>query len=285
MKRLIALAVLSCSAVSYASPREIYDLVYLPNAGTTYGFSELNYIKGSFETNSTDVDFGGYALSQTVGHAFTDRLSLQGNLSYSNVVFDPDGGKNFDHSGISDPRITARFRAIDEDLRVDVFGGAVVGLGDSEIKANGDRNRQSGGSSLFIGTQFGKTIGDYQWAVLGQLQHNMTRDQEDKSKSDEYEIEPHNELLLGVESQKKIKENSLVRAYAQVNMVETADIDENTTTISPSTDYIFGGEYRHLLSKDLMLRAGLDYNIKNQDTGTNKDYNFWRLNLGANYQF
>ena len=46
MKRFLAVCLLTVSTVSIAADRNIYDLMYLPNAGTTFGQTDFNLIKG-----------------------------------------------------------------------------------------------------------------------------------------------------------------------------------------------------------------------------------------------
>lgn len=285
MKGFLALGLLTLSSVSLAASRDIYDIMYLPDAGTTFGFSEVNYVSGKIESN-VDTEFSGYDLTQVIGHSFTDRLSVQGELSYNTTRFDPSPGNTYDWTGLRDPKISARFRTMDEKYRLDVFGGVVLGFGDQEIKANRDQNNVSGGPSFFFGSQVGEKKENYQWALSGTFQHNLARDVNDKPRGQNYETDAHNEITLQADSLMKLKEVSFLRTFISARMVEASDRDTLTpTTIAPQTTYKLGAEYQHLCSKNLLARLGLDYNTINVDTGNISEYHFWNFRIAANYQF
>lgn len=286
MKVLLALAVLATSASALAADnREIFDIMYLPNTGTTYGISEFNLINGEAEVFNQDLELSGHRLSQTLGHSFTDRLSLAATLGYQNIETEIDGvNGSSESSGLSDPTLTARFRAMDESFRFDVLGGATLSIMDSELEDNGDSTTATGGSSLFVGSQVGGKSESFQWAVLGQLTHNFEAETDQDSQGDVKE-DAHNELVLRLDILNKLAEKSFLRSNVTANFTEGYEDDQspaNETT--GQTAYGIGTQYQHLLSTDLLLRAGVDYNKVN-DQGLVKDLSFWVLTAGANYEF
>lgn len=101
MKVLLALAVLTTSAVSLASERAIYDIMYLPSAGTTFGISEAQYSKRTIDADAGETDISGYGVSQTIGHTLTDRFGLAVSMNYANFEVDPENDTKHDVKGLS----------------------------------------------------------------------------------------------------------------------------------------------------------------------------------------
>lgn len=287
MKLVLALAVLATSAASVAASRDIYDIMYLPNAGTTYGFSEASLLSGETEGKNGlgDTETDGFTLNQTIGHALTDRLSLQASIGYAELEADPDGGSKVEQSGISDPTISARFRVMDEAYRFDIIGGALISIMDSEQERNGDTDNLQGGHALFAGAQFGQKTESFQWAVLGQFTYNMERTVETSAK--DIDIDQNNELLVRGDILNKLAEKSLLRSFVSVDFSEILESDDLSpkTVQAPSTAYAIGTEYQHLISKDLLARVGVDYTMINQDSAYVDSDTAWNFNIGANYQF
>lgn len=297
MKLILALAVLATSAASLASSRDIYDVMYLPSAGKTYGFSEATYVSGKADGKSKDLgggstaeglnyDVKGYTIQQTIGHAFSDRFSLQASLNYANNRINfADDSHNQERKGISDPTITARFRAMDENFRLDFFGGALVSLKKAEIKNNEDRNNLQGGHALFAGAQFGQKTETFQWALLGRFTYNMDRTFE--TTGSDLDIDSNNELLLRADFLNKLADKSFLRYFVSANFAQRQDADVSTASTfeAASSNYTAGAEYQHLFSADLLGRIGTSYNIKNQDSSYSEDFKSWNFTVAANYQF
>lgn len=289
MKVFLALAVLATSAASYAADnREIQDIMYLPNTGTTYGFSTVSFLNGEIESDAGDSEITGMSLNQTIGHSFTDRFSLQASLGYNNTETDEDftGGSKTEATGLTDPTISARFRTMDEAFRWDVIGGATIGLGDSEIDSDGDSNNFQGGSSLFAGTQFGGKSTSFQWAIAGILTHNMETTVDDDNAADEIKNDANNELQVRLDLLATLGEKSYLRPHLLANFTESFEDDQSPAEETASaTTYEVGAEFQHKLSNDLMLRAGVDYGIINTRTAQIDDFSYWNFLAGANYQF
>lgn len=287
MKKIITLTVLAASTVATASERKINDLMYLPQAGTTYGISQGSYLKQNIENDGPgETDQDGITLSQTFGHAFTDRFSLSATLDYANLTTDPSGaGQSESHTrGISDPTVGARFRTMDETFRWDIIGGVGIGLGDHKIDSDGDQDFKQGGNSLYVGTQFGATNEYFQWSLLGQLTHNMEATTKDDTTNTKIKDDANNELLVRGEILNKLASDSYLHSNLGANFTEQFD-DDNDGSTAASTTYNLGTEYQQILSQDLMLRAGVDYFMINRDTGNIDNNTGWLLTLGANYQF
>ena len=284
MKAFLALAVLATSVSAVAASREIQDLMYLPNAGTVYGFSDFNYVDIKIGGDDFTNDSDGFALTQTVGYAPTDRLSVQGTLGYTKSDSESKSGGTSEDSeakGIRDPNVQVKFRAMDEDFRLDLIGGAIISLGDSEIDDDGDSNYYQGGHSLFAGAQIGKKTDYSQWAILAQLQHNM-KSTTDEDSAGKVKDDAHNQLTLEASLLTKIAESNYIRTSATALMIEEFE-DDNDATYTASTSQTFGAEYRYLFSKDVMLKVGASHGF----VSTFKRGRFQNTTYlaGLNYQF
>lgn len=284
MKALLAVVVLASAATVYAdTTRSIYDIMYLPKAGTSFGFSEVEYSRDRTEFKGTDSKtvIKGFGFDQTVGHSFSDRLSAQASIGYGSYT-SKTGSTEFDIDGLTDLNLSAKFRTMDEKYKWDLIGGVVAGLADSEVESNGDTNLAQGGSSVFLGTQFGSTFNGMQWAVLGQYKHNM------KATTDvpggEVEDDANGEFLLRADVLNKLAEKSFLRSHLDANFTETFEDDANGETVA-STKYTLGTEFQHLCKANLLLRAGVDYSMVNHDANIVDNHSVWAFRLAANYQF
>lgn len=287
MKKLLAVAVLATTTAAFAAAdRAIYDVQYLPNAGTTYGQTEWSFAKAEVEADSGDEDIDGWVLTQTVGHAFTDRLSVQASLNYADLTSDPQGGSETDFAnGISDPTITARWRAMDEAWRLDVIGGALISLGDKE-NDNGDLNNYEGGHDLFLGAQIGQRSDKMQWAVLGQYTHHMEATTDVKG-GQEIDADAHGDWTLRADLLNKFSEKSFLRSHLTGMWTPKYDTEQGTTEDSEASSAMWelGTQYQHLFSQDLLAFAGVDYRTTSEDTSDQDSNTAWIYTIGARYQF
>lgn len=287
MKFFLALAVLATSATAFSASRDIYDIMYLPNAGTNYGFTEVGYLTGEVKGKSgqVDTDISGYGFEQTLGRSFSDRLSVQVAMDYVNGEIDPDGGSSIDQSGLSDPTFTARFRVMDEDMKLDILGGLLLSLGDTEIESNGDLDNRQGGHAVFAGAQVGKKMEGMQWAVQGLLTRNFERTYD--TSGGDADVDANMDLLVRGDLLNKLAEKSFLRTHLDINFEGMQESDDTApeTVVAPTTTYTLGAEYQHLCSENLLARVGVDYISINNDTGYTKSDNRWKLFVAANYQF
>jgi hypothetical protein len=284
MKFLLAICLIAFATVAVASDRAIYDLQYLPNAGTTYGFSELGLSQGRVKVESFDytVDYQAWVVKQTIGHAITDRLSISANANFTHVDSESDfaGTKSTDSTkGISDPTISARFRALDESLRLDFTGDVTIGTGDSTTKGHETNNKQGGNSARF-GAELGVKQDGLQLTGIAQLNHSAKSTSE--SDGTESKDDAHNEFVFGGAALIKAAESSYLKGSLTATFADEYDGSDDSTT-SSSTLYTIGAEYQHVISKDLLARVGVQW--LNGHADQIESYNLYTLIAGANYQF
>lgn len=290
MKKFIALAVLVGTTSSFASDRDIFDIMYLPDPGTTYGFTTGEFADGERESDELgDLEASGYAITQTIGHAFTDRFSIEASLDYTNLEYDPESADEYDLTGVSDPTVSARFRTMDEKFRWDVVGGATISFMDREIESNNDRNNLQGGHSLFVGTQFGVKTEIMQWALAGLIVHNMKTETEfevDGGNDVDVEDDANNELIVRGDLVNKLGNNSYLRSNIQASFTEEFEDDQNPEQkTAPSTTHQIGTEFQQLFSEDVLFRAGVDYQQRHELSGQIDSIESFIYRLGVNYQF
>lgn len=285
MKVLLALAVLATSATSFASERALYDIMYLPTAGTTYGFSEAEYLDIAIggRSGAGDIDASGYGLTQTIGHSFTDRLSVEAAIGYGDVRLDNEDARNTNQSGLSDPTLNARFRVMDEAFRFDVLAGALFSIQDSEIDSDGDADNLQGGHAVNLGAQFGAKNEYFQWAVLGNFTYNMDREVEIANSNED--LDSSNDFLLRGDILNKLTEKGYMRSFVSANFNDIVESDDAGTFEPSSTKYTIGTEYQHLCTENFLARAGVDYGKVEQDSGFESSNSQWTVRLAANYQF
>lgn len=281
MKKFIVIAALASSAASYAAS-DIYDVMYLPAARTVYGLSTLGAVSGEFIDESSEGDTSGYQFSQTVGYSLRDNLSLSLDLNYLKGEDEEDDGVKRGSKGLSDPSLNARYRFKDGDYRLDFLGGVRLSVADAKIDVSSGNNAEatnaSGRNGLSVGTQFGKKSDEFQWAVLGLVTRNFEGEVELSGTQD---LSSSNDLLLRTELLKPVSEKSFLRPFLSAEF--KGKIEGDNEFMAASTLYKVGGEYQYLRSQNVLLKAGIDYSTVNQSSF--KDYAFWTMNIGANYQF
>jgi hypothetical protein len=301
MKLLAGLCLIALTLPSFAADRDIYDLMYLPQAGTFFGRTTgtiiSGEIKGGGAPDGIDVDFdgdiSGYGFRQEFGYSLTDRFMLQIGADYQNVRSSSEvtvaGLGEFESKnttkGLSDPSIIARFRALDEDFLFDLYGGMVIGTGDSETDGDKANNKQ-GGNSLILGTEFGAKQDNLQYAFNFQLKHNFEATNKDKDEDGSLttKADAHNEIQFGASIQPRLTENLFLSGFATVSFTDEYDDNQEGTTAS-QTVYSLGAELRLALAESVMLFGGATYNKVNTNSGYLDDYHIWFFQGGALYQF
>jgi hypothetical protein len=289
MKLFVAICLLVSATVSLAADRAIYDLQYLPNAGTNYGISNLGLASGTQETSLTDSKITGWVINQEVGHSFTDRFLLSADLTFQHIDANTDvdspgvSDVNATTKGISDPSINGRFRVMDEALRIDVVSNLIVTYGDSKTEGSQTNNSQ-GGDSISLGVEAGQVTDTFQY--VGTASINRVFEATDKTDGVTTKDDAHNEYLLGAAGLFKIAEASFIKGILSAEFVD--DYEDNDTTdtsgdTASSTTYTVGAAYQYLVSSNLIVQAGL--NASSINTAGVDSYHLYILTVGAKYQF
>ncbi|MFL5785326.1 MAG: hypothetical protein ACJ76H_11985, partial [Bacteriovoracaceae bacterium] len=79
MRKLLGAVLALCSFSAYSVERSIWDIQYLPKAGTVYGQSLISYASGETKQNTT-ADIYGWRFSQSVGYSFSDNFLLTARI-------------------------------------------------------------------------------------------------------------------------------------------------------------------------------------------------------------
>lgn len=285
MKKLIAIAVLATTTASFAaSNSSINDLQYLPNAGTLFGETNVNYLSFSdtiFDgTGEARASTEGYVLAQNIGYALRDNFSLSANLSYSNSKSRFTGDSSTTSSGLGDIGVNGRYRLVDADNRLDILGTVSISPGDEEVKSDGDSNAFSGGHSLSVGAEYGAKKEHHQWAVRALLTHNLKSTEDNKDDDVKYKTDAHNSIGFAAQLLTKITDANYIRNFAGVDFTEEYEDNQDNST-SGSTVYTLGSEVQHVLSNDVFLKLGATALMPANGTSTV----VMLYNFGARYQF
>lgn len=299
MKRFLALSLLVVGTNAFAdTTRNIYDLMYLPKAGTAYGFSELAYGYGqatlfdeSSRTDIADVTRTQYSFRQTVGYSLMNNLSLQAAIDYGGdtLKVDAKGGASLDDqdsSGVSDLDLLARYRLVDDTSKWDLLVGGSASFGDSK-SPNGskDGNRMTGGHSATAGVQYGSMMGGNQFAAG--LRYTHFFEATDKTAGVKTKSNAHNSVALDLQWLVGIADQLFLVPRGSLSFSESFNDDQGGKT-EGLTQANLGAELRYVVSNDLMLRFGLDYvNLENSVADEVEYREDWFVNatVGANYQF
>jgi hypothetical protein len=288
MKKLaIAFFVLASSAM--AAERNIYDLMYLPKAGTNFGITEAGLVSGNIEIEALgetyDADLSGSTIRQTVGRSFSDQFAIAINAAYSNLKsdFEESAGSDSDSTtkGLGDPSVEAKYRLVETEITLDVIGELTIGTGDSKIDEDNKANNKQGGPSYFLAVQAGKKINDTQLAVsLGVESYGKQKTDNDGSKTTD---DARNEWQMGASALiKAASDNGFIRGSVNAAFDEEYKDNEGEKTAS-STTYELTAEYLHVMNANLLITAGITKTQTN--SATFEKFEFWGLSASATYQF
>lgn len=301
-KVLFSLPLVIASTGAFAqNSRSIYDVMYLPKAGTLYGFSTVSAKMGNSEsfnqttrTKTSTNDLTGYAFHQTVGYAVADQLSAAVTMNYTHQELEVDTvgstKDTFKKNGVSDPTFDFKFRALDSAFLVDVLAGGTIGLQDSKsATATKDGNNFQGGHSAYVGAEFGRKLEKRQYSFKALVNRHL--ESTDKTSGTKTKTKEHNSYLLQATGLFNITGNTFVKPHASMRFTDRHKDNQGTTYFQKST-FNLGLELQHALSANLLLRLGAIYenNESNRsDDGTSrieerKDYVATFI-AGANYQF
>lgn len=283
MKRLLVLALVAGASTAYAdSSRALYDLMYLPKAGTVYGISQANLLKGRIMdksgTSAFKIDVDGYTFEQSAGYSLTDMFSLTAKIGYNDISLDNGGS---DSTGVTDPNVLGRFRVFDSEFRLDLLASATISLGDSKTKSNGDSDARNGGHDVAGGVQLGHKFTDWQWSTTALLRHYFEATT-DVSGSGKTKDDAHNELSLMADVLFRVDTAANLKFMTSAILTERYEDNQSSSTAS-SNRYLIGGEYQYLVSNDFLVRGGLSYSIIKANHIDQND--LFTFSVGANYQF
>ena len=291
--------------------RDIYDLMYLPKAGTIFGQTYYVSSAGTSEikfngAKFAETEYSALSLEQIAGYSFSDRLAAAVRVDYAlkqtaEVDFKvaADDIKR-ESKGLGDPKLEVKYRLLDQTnygINLDITPSYSFKTGDSELADNKhDGNNKSGRNSYGLDVTIGKKFTDAQWAVFiayEQMEKNTAKDQTTKEKSKE---DAHGETSLGAAFQRHMNEKWIFDIAAIYSLTgEHKDIDEDKTftkypaqaslSINPQITYASSKDLAFLLRLDLISTT--DYKTKDE---TNSELKYEKnsaanLLLGAKYQF
>ncbi len=278
-----------------ASDSNVWDVQYLPKAGSLYAQSGLSYSSGEAKKSSTTAIFG-WSYSQLFGYAPTDRFLLSTRIRISELTYQYISGSRARFTGWSDPSIDTRYRLFDEKFLVDLLGGGIVATESAYTNFGGTANAHGsndldflGGPQLYLGLEMGQKFPELQYSLLAQgsrIMNSTTRYKGNPTESnDPYNIWTFQGTILNNLSQNKW----LLRTTALTKLVDgylsqAAETKQKYST-APLIEYRLGTEIDYVLSRDVMAVAGINYRQFKFNSGTIDHYYIWVSNISLKYQF
>lgn len=285
MKKLaLATALTMVSVAQAASNSALYDLQYLPEAGTVFGSTTYSYYKYSnsyFDgTNDVTNRLRGHSISQTVGYSALNNLFLSATATYAKTKDSTTGESETEDTGFNDFVFNGRYRLIDGTQRFDLLGGFSFSPENAIVESDGDANNYSGGHSLVVGFDYGVKSESHQWSLGASFIRNFEATFEDKEYDEKIKDDAHNGLNLSASMLTNFSEKFSFKNSIMVMFTESYEDDDNGETLS-STNYLVDVKAQYLISKDLMLVAG----PRAVMGGSGYNYVYMIYDLGLNYQF
>lgn len=171
-------------------------------------------------------------------------------------------------------------RLLDGAERFDLLARVSLSPGDAVIDKNGDSNGYSGGHALTIGASYGVKTGQGQWALTGNLTHNLKATIDDKQGGEKLKDDAHNELDLEAAYLGNVSENLFLKSSVAVNFRE--EYEDNTDSVTTgATQFNLGQELQWRMNENLLVRGGYTALIP----GNGYSYVFMLYSAGVSYQF
>lgn len=269
----------------FAATRDVWDLQYLPTAGTVYGQSVVNSLNGRIQTDASTTSISGFSFTQTAGYSITDRLLLSLSGEYVDSKFKETGSSEVSKTrGWSDPNLNARFRLMDDRFRVDVLAGGILNTGDartndsylSNNKGGNDFNL-NGGPKVYAGIEAGQKSASFQYAILAQVARTMGAT--DHFAGENENNKAHNDYLLQAFLLNTLAEKVFLKSFASARFRDSHD------DYAPLTDLQIGTGGLYAFTPQILADLGVGYRQLNFQTGQVDDLHVWTLHAGARYQF
>lgn len=290
MKRLaLGLTTLASLTAFAGESRQIQDLQYLPNAGTTFGQTTLGYSSGEAKAGRFEADFSNWSGRQTLGHAFTDRFLVSASIGYMTGHLDNNQGTDRrTNVGWTDPAVDGKFRLVDESFRLDLLAGGVMSTGPASIGDSHANNKGAadmnfnGGPSAYAGLQAGQKLDNIQYAFL--LIANRNFKATERLTGGSVRDDAHTSYLMEASLLNTLADKLTLRSHVSARFIEGYDDNDGGST-APMTEYKIGSGPQYNFSENLLGFGTIEYRKLNSDTGFVDDFHFWNFSAGARYQF
>lgn len=280
----LSLALLSSSL--WAADRSISDLMYLPKAKTFFGVSQLSILRGDFEATYSGTkyksEYESTRFTQTVGFSVLDNLSVSLQMNYLDFEDQETTGtkEKSTNKGLSDPRLGAKFRALESNIILDFTSNLLISASD-RVNEDSEINNKAGGHELTLGAEVGQKISSTEWVTFVNFFRIFESTTQNEDPIQDRKRDAHNAYQVGLALQQKITEAGFIRAFGEVYVKD--EVDSNLSTLPASTLYTLGVGYRHLISQNLILGATIqrdDFHAGDVDSDQATT-----VKIAATYQF
>ncbi len=266
MKRSLAVVGLTLISTSVlaGSTAGIYDLQYLPAAGTVYGESSYAVNDTSIRTDGVDSKINSNTFTQTIGYSVTERILLTASANYLlDESTSVERNKTGSDDGLSDPTIGARIRLMDQadsGLNFDILPSWTIETGDAE-EGSGDKdgNNYSGGHTYGVNLNLGKKEKSHQWMVFLNSAMLGETESEDVTTKDKTKTDSTYNLTLGAQYLCNFNETTYLSGFfsaARLGELESK-VEGDKTTTDARTSLNIGAEYGFTPTPNVLIAFAL----------------------------
>lgn len=317
MKKLLIASLVLTSLPALAidwtekNEREIYDLMYLPKAGTIFGqtFYSSTAYKSTAKTTVkiAELEVSTVSLTQFAGYSVMDNLAVvlevdyllnsTQKLDYTSIVATPDSES--ESKGLGDPTLQVKYRVLDQKdskFNLDITPKYTFSTGDSETGTeDDDGNGKQGGSNFGLDVTIGKKYAEAQWTAFIGYEQSGEANSKDATTKEKSKTSSYGTLIMGGGFQRHMTEKWIfeievllasVGNYKEKTGTEYIKFkDQSSFSLQPSFTYVSNADLAFSLGLDLTSYA--DYKTEDE-AGTKVKYEenaAASLILGAKYQF
>lgn len=313
MKILVILTLIltqsAFSAVDWTKKdgRDIYDVMYLPQAKTWFIAPNINFLGyrvvkkvnnvkiAETENKGTSVEFvGGYSFRDDLSLTLDFNYLINSNTEYDNVALDD---YEEDSKGLSDPTFQLKYRALDQKdhkVNLDFIPRVTFGTGDRDIpSATDDGNNKIGGLVYGLNTQAGVKFNKLQFMAF----FNYTHFAESKLEPVRAKKGDRNSYEFGGQAQVTLNEKwffSTLVSYTNLDShKETFGTNEfiefprtRSIKVMPEFFYQYDANFAPFFRWELVQAAR--YTTTDENGAEDTEYGrvgYSKISIGARYQF
>lgn len=304
------------SACAFADPltakneRDVYDLMWLPRKGITFGSSEVRFEDHEFEAHVSGaagkIQESDRRFNQNFGHSLTDHLSVTVGTNYlfrHKNTFTPNSGSEtiLEDKGFGDPAGEARWRVMDQEknaFSLDIIPSLSVSSGKFE-KGTGIKqgNNQSGRNNYGLRLEAGKKYNKFQWMTFVGYNNYLDAKGNDLSSGDSLTSSSYSNYQAGLKIRAPIDGQFFLAGgirYSKDSAYTLANGGKTTKISTPSINRaIFEGDLTYVTGPRFALILGFqlgaisDYSVVDQSNSKTqyKDGSITTFSALARYQF
>jgi hypothetical protein len=314
--KYFALLLVFMAVSAFADPltakneRDVYDLMWLPHKGISFGSSEIKFEDHEFESNVAGapgkIQESDRRFLQNFGHSFTDRLSVTVGTNYlfrRKITFTPDSGSETitEDKGVGDPSGEARWRVLEQgnnSFTLDVVPSLSVSTGKFEQGTGLKQgNNQTGRNNYGARLEAGKKYNKFQWMTFVGYTNYMEAKGNDLTSGDSVTSSSFSSYQAGLKIRAPIDDQFFLAGgirYSKESGHTLANGSGSTKITTPAiTHALFEGDLTYITGPKFAFIAGFqlgaitNYTLVDQANNKTqyKDGSITTFSAMARYQF